>query len=66
VIFEKFRQVSDSPAGKPRGSGLGLAISREIIRHFGGRLWVESTPGRGSTFFFTLPLQNEAAAAQAA
>jgi Na+/proline symporter/nitrogen-specific signal transduction histidine kinase len=66
VIFEKFRQVSDSPAGKPRGSGLGLAISREIIRHFGGRLWVESTPGRGSTFYFTLPLHNDAAAAQAA
>jgi len=66
VIFEKFRQVSDSPAGKPRGSGLGLAISREIIRHFGGRLWVESTPGKGSTFFFTLPLQNEGAAARTA
>ena len=56
VIFEKFRQVSDIPAGKPKGSGLGLAISREIIRHFGGRLWVESTLGAGSTFSFTLPL----------
>ena len=57
VIFEKFRQVSDSPAGKPKGSGLGLAISREIIRHFGGRLWVESALGAGSKFSFTLPLQ---------
>ncbi len=56
VIFEKFRQVSDIPAGKPKGSGLGLAISREIICHFGGRLWVESTLGAGSTFSFTLPL----------
>ncbi len=56
VIFEKFRQVSDTPAGKPKGSGLGLAISREIIRHFGGRLWVESTLGAGSKFSFTLPL----------
>ena len=58
VIFEKFRQVSDTPAGKPKGSGLGLAISREIIRHFGGRLWVESTLGAGSKFSFTLPLQH--------
>ena len=56
VIFEKFRQVSDASSGKPRGSGLGLAISREIIHHFGGRLWVESAPGRGAKFSFTLPL----------
>jgi signal transduction histidine kinase len=56
VIFEKFRQVSDTPAGKPRGTGLGLAISREIIHHFGGRLWVSSAVGKGSTFCFTLPL----------
>lgn len=57
VIFEKFRQVSDAASGKPRGSGLGLTISREIIHHLGGRLWVESTPGTGSTFRFTLPLR---------
>jgi len=56
VIFEKFRQVSDAAAGKPKGSGLGLAISREIIQHYKGRLWVVSTPGVGSTFAFTLPL----------
>lgn len=56
VIFEKFRQVSDNPSGKPKGSGLGLTISREIIQHFGGRLWVESTLGQGSKFSFTLPL----------
>jgi signal transduction histidine kinase len=56
VIFEKFRQVNDTPAGKPRGSGLGLAISREIVQHYQGRLWVESTLGLGSTFSFTLPL----------
>lgn len=61
VIFEKFRQVSDTPAGKPRGSGLGLTISREIILHYGGRLWVESTPGLGSVFHFTLPLRHGAA-----
>jgi Na+/proline symporter/nitrogen-specific signal transduction histidine kinase len=56
VIFEKFRQVSDAVAGKPKGSGLGLAISREIVQHYKGRLWVVSTPGIGSTFAFTLPL----------
>jgi Na+/proline symporter/signal transduction histidine kinase len=56
IIFEKFRQVSDTAAGKPKGSGLGLAISREIVLHYKGRLWVDSTPGLGSTFSFTLPL----------
>ena len=66
IIFEKFRQVSDMPAGKPKGSGLGLAISREIIEHFGGRLWVDSTPGLGSRFSFTLPLQRTGSAALAA
>lgn len=56
VIFEKFRQVSDATSGKPKGSGLGLAISREIVQHYKGRLWVDSLPGAGSTFSFTLPL----------
>jgi signal transduction histidine kinase len=55
VIFEKFRQVGDTLTDKPPGTGLGLAICRQIINHFGGRLWVESEPGRGSTFSFTLP-----------
>ncbi len=55
IIFEKFRQVGDTLTEKPAGTGLGLAICREIIGHFGGRLTVESEPGRGSTFTFTLP-----------
>jgi signal transduction histidine kinase len=42
---------------KPQGTGLGLPISRQIVEHFGGRLWVESEPGRGATFVFTLPLE---------
>jgi signal transduction histidine kinase len=55
VIFDKFRQVGDTLTDKPHGSGLGLHISRKIVEHFGGRLWVESTPGRGARFSFTLP-----------
>jgi signal transduction histidine kinase len=55
-VFEKFTQVGDSLTSKPKGTGLGLAISKEIIEHHGGRIWVESQPGKGSTFFFTLPL----------
>jgi len=56
VIFERFRQVSNPHTGKPRGTGLGLPISRQIVERFGGRLWVESVPGRGACFSFTIPL----------
>jgi NtrC-family two-component system sensor histidine kinase KinB len=56
-IFEKFVQLkSDRTAG---GSGLGLAICREMVRAHGGTIWVESEPGRGSTFTFTLPLAGD-------
>jgi signal transduction histidine kinase len=57
VIFEKFRQVGAADGAKPRGTGLGLPISRRIVEHFGGRLWVESEPGRGATFTFQLPVE---------
>jgi Na+/proline symporter/nitrogen-specific signal transduction histidine kinase len=57
TIFEKFRQGGDSASGKPRGTGLGLPISRRIVEHFGGRLWVESEPGHGATFCFSLPVE---------
>jgi two-component system sensor histidine kinase GlrK len=53
-VFEKFRRV-DSGEGTPAGTGLGLTISKHIITAHGGRIWVESEPGKGSTFFFSLP-----------
>ena len=55
VIFEKFRQVGDTLTQKPQGTGLGLPICRQIIQHFGGRLWVDGSPERGATFWFVLP-----------
>jgi signal transduction histidine kinase len=64
VIFEKFRQVGDTLTNRPQGTGLGLPICRQIINHFGGRLWVQSRPGQGATFSFTLPFR--AAQARAA
>ena len=61
LIFEKFRQVGDTLTDKPQGTGLGLAICREIVGHFGGRLWVESEVGSGATFSFSLPAQTASA-----
>ncbi len=56
TVFEKFRQGGNTLTGKPQGTGLGLPISRQIIEYFGGNLWVESQPGQGATFIFTVPL----------
>jgi Na+/proline symporter/nitrogen-specific signal transduction histidine kinase len=55
AVFDKFHQVGDTLTEKPHGSGLGLYISRQIIEHFGGKMWVESTLGSGARFSFTLP-----------
>ena len=55
LIFERFRQVGDVMTDKPAGTGLGLPISRQIVEHFGGQLWVESTPGQGACFRFNVP-----------
>jgi Na+/proline symporter/nitrogen-specific signal transduction histidine kinase len=59
IVFEKFRQVGgNTTTDKPQGTGLGLPISRHIVTHFGGDLWVESEPGHGATFMFTVPLDS--------
>jgi signal transduction histidine kinase len=55
-VFEKFHRVDGELKQKVRGSGLGLAISQAIVEGHGGRIWVESRVGEGSTFQFTLPL----------
>jgi PAS domain S-box-containing protein len=52
-IFEPFKQVNSSPTRKHGGTGLGLAISTSLVKLMGGRIWVESQEGKGSTFHFT-------------
>jgi signal transduction histidine kinase len=64
-IFERFHQVDVSDSRKKGGTGLGLAISRSIVLQHGGRIWVESELGKGSKFFFTIPMLREETASEA-
>jgi signal transduction histidine kinase len=55
-IFEEFHQAESSDTRKKGGTGLGLSIAKRIVELHGGRIWVESEPGHGATFKFTLPI----------
>lgn len=54
-IFERFRRIESQSTKLMKGAGLGLAISRQLINLLGGKIWVESEPGQGSVFYFTIP-----------
>jgi signal transduction histidine kinase len=56
-IFERFHRVENDVTRRMRGAGLGLAVCQGIVEAHGGRIWVESQSGAGSTFCFTLPIE---------
>jgi signal transduction histidine kinase len=57
-IFEKYQQTTTGKTSKYKGTGLGLVISKMIVEAHGGKIWVESELGKGTTLFFTLPLRS--------
>jgi signal transduction histidine kinase len=58
-IFDRYTQLRDPRKHQSLGTGLGLSISRDLVERLGGYIWVESSPGRGATFSFTVPLAEE-------
>lgn len=64
AIFDKFYQLGSTTRGVREGTGLGLAITKSLVEMHGGRVWVDSTPGAGSRFQFTIPITSHVAAEQ--
>ncbi len=59
IIFKPFEQLESSGKSLKSGTGLGLAVTRQLIELHGGNIWLESTPGSGSSFYFTLPISEQ-------
>jgi len=57
-LFHRFYRTREAQASQERGIGLGLYITKGLVEAHGGRIWVESTPGKMTTFFFNLPLRS--------
>jgi signal transduction histidine kinase len=58
-VFQKFYQVGPTTKGVREGTGLGLTITKRLVEQHGGKIWVESEPGKGSRFSFALPLDGQ-------